>query len=302
VKIGVTGAGGFIGRHLLAALGAAGHEAVALVRRPLAGHASPVATELCDVAGSLAEVQRAVSGLDAVIHAAAYVPRNYRDPDEADACQRVNAGGTLTVLRACRAAAVGRVVVLSGNVYRAGAAPVDEDAPIDPSSSAPYYLASKATADAYALHFDRAEGLPVAVLRPSAVYGPGLARGMIATFAGRLAAHEPVTVADGGRYRADLVYVEDLARATVTAATGDARGPFNLGAGVTVGAEDIAAALADLLGAPRSLITVAPPAGDAPVGFAPLAIERARRVLGYHPRALTDGLAGYLAWRAAEAA
>lgn len=296
MNVGVTGAGGFIGRHVLAALAARGHEAIALVRRTPGPPG--FASRAFDVTG---DVATALEGLDAVVHGAAYVPRGYRDPAEAQRCLEVNAVGTLNVLRACVAAKTKKVVVLSGNVYRIGSEPVAEDAPFDPSSSAPYYLTSKACADFYAVHFDRAEGLPVAILRPSNVYGPGLARGMIASFAAKLSAGEAVTVQDGGRYRADLVHVEDVAIAAAEAIGREARGPFNIGAGATVSALDIAHTMADLLDRPRTLVHVEPATGATPAGFPPLDITRATRALAYSPRGLTQGLSSYLEWRARDA-
>lgn len=298
MKVGVTGAAGFIGRHVLRALAERGHDAVALV------HQTPAPptfeSRAFDVSGDLSA---ALEGLDAVVHGAAYVPRSYRDPAEAQRCLDVNAIGTLNVLRACAASKTKKVVVLSGNVYRLGPEPATEEAPFDPSSSAPYYLASKACADFYASHFDRAEQLPVAILRPSAVYGPGLARGMIASFAAKLSKGEPVIVQDGGRYRADLVHVEDVAIAAAESVVRDARGPFNIGAGATVSALDIAHTIADLLGVSRSLVHVEPPsrAATAPVGFPPLDITRARLELAYAPRDLPRGLSSYLEWHASHA-
>jgi len=293
MRVGVTGAGGFIGRRVLAALAARGHECVALVRRTPAP--AEFESRAFDVTG---DVATALQGLDAVVHGAAYVPRDYRDPKEAQRCLEVNALGTLSVLQFCASARMKKVVLVSGNVYRIGTAPVPEEAPFGPSSSAPYYLASKACADFYAAHFDRAEGLPTAILRPSAVYGPGLGRGMIPSFATKLSAREPITVQDGGCYRADLVHVDDVALAAADALERDARGPFNIGAGATVSALDIAQTMADLLGAPRTLIHVEPAIGSSPVGFAPLDIARARRELGYSPRDLSRGLSDYLRWHA----
>ncbi len=294
MRVGVTGSAGFIGRHIVATLAAQGHHPVALVNRT--SGPDGVEARRLDVTRAR-ETMAAFFELDALIHGAAHVPRGYRDPDEARACLEVNALGTLEVLRACREAGVGKVVVLTGNIYRMSATTADETSPVEPSSSAPYYLASKATADFYASHFDRAEGLPTAILRPSAVYGPGLDRGMIASFTSRLSAGTPVTIADGARYRADLVYVEDVAQASVNAAVGHGRGAFNVGAGATVNALEIAELLADLIGAPRSLILVEPPQSAGAVGFAALDIARAQRELAYAPRALAAGLSAYLAAR-----
>lgn len=292
MKVGVTGAAGFIGPYLLDQLRKRGHEPVAFVRNTPA----PGGFESRPLDITASGIDGAFEGLDAIIHGAAYIPVAYRDADQARLCYEVNALGTLNVLRAAAARKLQKAVVLSSNVYRVGAAPVSEDSPIEPSSQAPYYLASKACADFYALHFDRAEGLPTAVLREANVYGPGLARGMIATFAAKLSAGELVTLQNGGRYRADLVCVQDVAMAVVEAAVGSARGAFNIGSGTPVSALEIAQTVAELVGAPKSLIVVESAVGEAPTGFSPLDITRAKRELAYSPRSLAEGLAPYLAW------
>lgn len=293
MKVGVTGASGFIGRHVLTALRARGDDVVALVRDPqgLPGWK----TRTLDL-GRPAELDKVLAGFDAVVHAAAHVPKSYADPDEARTCLEVNALGTLAVLQACVAAAVPRAIVFSGNIYRAGTAPVAEDGPIEPSAQAPYYLASKACADFYVDAIQRTGKVAVAILRPAAVYGPGLARGMIPTFISRLEAGERLTIQDGGRYRADLVYVEDVAQATAAALHAGVTGAFNLGSGATCSSLEIAHEVARLLAAPGDLIDVRPPAGTAAIGFSPLDISKARKAFGYSPRIAFAGLADYLAW------
>jgi len=293
MRIAVTGAAGFIGRHVVGALAARGHAVVALVHRAPAPPGVEARTLDLAVASS---IDAALSDVDALVHAGAYLPRSNEDPDEAGRCLQVNAIGTLEVLRAADRLGLQKVVTLSGNVYRLGVTPVSEDAPVDPSAHATYYLASKACADFYAEHFARDHRLPIVILRPSAVYGPGLRRGMIHTFVARLSAGEPITIADGGRYRADLVHVEDVAATIGDILEGTARGIFNLGAGTTTSTLEIAAALARLLGASAKLLQIEPARGLAPVGFSPLDTTRARRELGWTPRTLEHGLVDYIAW------
>jgi UDP-glucose 4-epimerase len=279
---------------VLAALRTRGDHVVGLVRNPQS--LPEWETRTLDISRPDG-IDKVLAGFDGVVHAAAHVPKSYTDPGEAQTCLEVNALGTLALLRACVAAGVPRVIVFSGNIYRPGTAPMAEDGPIAPSAQAPYYLASKACADFYADAMRRAGNLSIAVLRPAAVYGPGLARGMIPTFISRLEAGERLTIQDGGRYRADLVYVEDVAQATAAALSATATGPFNLGSGTTCSSLEIAYEVARLLNAPRDLIDVQPTTGAEVVGgFSPLEINRARAAFGYSPRDAFAGLQGYLTW------
>lgn len=289
MNVGITGASGFIGRHLVDAF-SCGHTVHAFA------HHRAVAGVPCTHIDLMRPDTLALGGMDAIVHAGAYVPASYTDPEEAHRCLEVNAFGTLAMLRAAERAGVRRFVLLSGNLYRFSTEPVTEDAPIDPSDRATYYLASKAYADTVAEHFRKQGRLEVVILRPSAVYGPGLVRGMMATFLERLERRDHVTIDDGGRYRVDLVYVGDVAAAAVAAVERMASGPYNLGAGETTSPLTIARLLCQLVGAPPSLIDVLPARDSTLLGFPPLANARARKDLGFAPRSLDDGVASYLRW------
>jgi UDP-glucose 4-epimerase len=292
--VGITGAGGFIGHHLVATIAGAGHEVLAFVRR----HPPPpgVPCRTIDLVRPQ-DLDETLRGLDALIHAAAHVPASYLDPGEARACFEVNTLATLELLRAAERVSLGKFVLFSsGNIYRVGPVPVAENGPVEPSPRAPYYLASKACADLFAEQFRRETRVPVVTLRPSAVYGPGLRRGLIAVLLERLSKREVVTIDDGGRYRADMVSVTDVANAALAALERPVQGPFNVGSGTATGPLEVGETLARLVGASPALLQVQPPRGERPEGFAPLAIDRARRELDYSPRPLEKGLAEYVAW------
>lgn len=294
MRVGITGAGGFIGRHLVTTIAGSGHEVLAFVRRQPPPPGIPCRTiDLARPQG----LDEALRGLDALIHAAAHVPASHRDPGEARACFEVNTLATLELLRAAERVSLRKFVWFStGNVYRFGPVPVAEDGPIEPSPRAPYYLASKACADLFAEQFRREGRVPIVTLRPSAVYGPGLRRGLIAVLLERLAKGEVATIEDAGRYRADMVCVTDVATAALAALERPVQGPFNVGSGATTSALEVGETLARLVGASPALLQVQPARSDSPPGFAPLAIDRARRELDYSPRPLETGLSEYVAW------
>ena len=278
----VTGGTGFVGSRLQQLLAARGLP-----------HRAPSRLELDVTAPDAA----ALEGATAVVHLAAYIPRDHANPAEAEACMRANALGTLELLRASVAAGVRRFVCASsGNIYRAQPRPVAEDDPIYPSARAPYYLASKVAAETFADHFDRAGMLSVAIARISSVYGPGIiAAGMLHAFVSRLRSGALVEVQDGGRYRTDLVYVDDVALGLANLLDSPVRGPINLGAGHAPTALEVATLLAELTGCDASALRVLPPVrGEPPLGFSALDIRRAIEELGYAPRSLRDGLSAYL--------
>lgn len=290
--VALTGASGFVGRQVAAALGARGHRVRAL-GRTLDGDDARVV----DLAASGLDValDAALAGAQAIVHAAAHLPRAYDDPAEARRCFEVNALGTLAVLEAATRAEIRKVVVLSTNLYRLATDPVTEDAPLHPSARASHYMLSKACADFYAQHFGETGRLDATVLRLASVYGPALGRGLIPLLAAKLASGARVAVPGGGRYRADFVHVDDVATATAAAVERAAGGVYNVGSGVASTPLEVATMLARLLDVPAVRIDIQPETGPELQGFPALDVTRARHELGHAPRSLARGLADYLA-------
>lgn len=286
MRVAVTGASGFIGRHLVRECRGRGQDCVALVHRE--GERLDVETRQFDLARPEMH-EAALADIEAVVHAGAYVPRVHDDPEDARRCLEVNALGTLALVRACVRRGVRRIAILSGNVYRPSRELADESAAIGPVGRATYYLASKAYADAIVGHFVRTAPIEVVTLRPSSVYGPGQAHGMVRVFAERLLSGRAIQVDDGG-YSADMVFVGDVARGVFDALSSSLVGTFNLGTGLLVGPLDVAKALARLTGASPDLIEVMH-GGSPALSFAPLDSARARAVLAWQPRTLDQGLA-----------
>ncbi|MCD6291546.1 MAG: NAD-dependent epimerase/dehydratase family protein [Anaerolineae bacterium] len=172
MKALVTGATGFIGRHLARLLLARGESVRVLTRRPQA------ATFLAEAGAEImpgdltrpGDVAAAVNGCDVVFHvAAAYSSR----PQDAALLYQVNVRGTLNVLLAARDAGVQRVVHTStvGTIGRpSGNAIPDESVPFNLWDASHYVrskyfgeLAAQAMADA---------GLSVVIVHPTACVGP----------------------------------------------------------------------------------------------------------------------------------
>ncbi len=178
----VTGAGGFIGHHLVRRLVEAHVEVSALVRYTSstthgllehlpAAYKSGYQVHFGDIR-DYETVRRAMLGCDVVFHLAALVgiPYSYVSPNDVAA---VNIGGTLNVLQAAReVAGIERVIVTStSEVYgTAQWTPITEDHPLNAQSP---YAATKVGADQLALSFHRTFELPVSVCRPFNTFGPG---------------------------------------------------------------------------------------------------------------------------------
>jgi nucleoside-diphosphate-sugar epimerase len=208
----VTGASGFVGRALCARLLERGHEVAALVRRT--GSEPPrtraLSGDLTD--GSRLEAIVAAERPDCVVHLAAEIASQRRDRRVAE----VNVGGTARLLAACLGAAgpdrssgprfVFVSTVVTGDAR--GAMLTEETAlPVQTS-----YGRSKQQGERLALD----SGLPVVVVRPSHVYGPG---GWYADeLLPRLLQPGRFAVIGRGENLWDVVHVDDVAAALVLVA------------------------------------------------------------------------------------
>ena len=172
-KVLVTGATGFLGRHVTRALVEAGHDVRVLVRREskrLSG-VEQVKGDIDD-AGSLA---RALAGREQVHHLAGLVSR---DPKDASRMMRVHVDGTRRLLEAAVQAGVGRVILASSSgtvgVSKDPDFVATEDSPwaIPVAKGWPYYL-SKIYQEQVALEAARGSGPEVVILNPTLLLGPG---------------------------------------------------------------------------------------------------------------------------------
>jgi GDP-4-dehydro-6-deoxy-D-mannose reductase len=211
----VTGAAGFVGRHLVAHLRSEGDDVVALDRTAVPGDAGePV--DVTDTEALSRRIRAATS--DVVFHLAAlsHVGDSWGAGEQ---LTLVNVGGTRAVVDACRDTAITRVVVVgSAEQYGAAAAtdgPIGEDTPQAPLSP---YGVSKRDAEAVALAAWRDHGVPVVCVRAFNHTGPGQApEYFVPGFAARIAAAERT----GGREIAvgnldavrDFTDVRDVVRA-----------------------------------------------------------------------------------------
>jgi len=189
MRVLVTGAGGFLGGFVLAALRAAGHVPVRAVRRPAPG-SDDVA---CDFARDTdPDTWRSrLAGIDAVVNVAGILRETRTDTFE-----RVHVAAPAALYRACAAAGVRRVIQVS-----ALGAPADGE-----------FIASKHRGDAVLASLD----LDWLVLRPGLVYSAADAYGGTRLLRA-LAALPLIPLPQHGRQELQPLAAEDLAQAVVAA-------------------------------------------------------------------------------------
>ena len=224
-RVLVTGANGFLGRHLVAELLRRGYPVRALVRPAGSGggplpalQALPIEVVEFDLARVVrkGELMAISGGCGAIIHAAALAQVN---PARSRAVRAANLGGTEQALALARAAGVGRFVYVgTANVFGFGpkARPGDETRPYAGRRYGLDYMDSKRAATDRVLAAVAREQLPAVLVHPTFMLGPGDAKPtsgalLLALRAGRLPGY-PL----GGK---NYVHVRDVAVATVNALT-----------------------------------------------------------------------------------
>ena len=299
----VTGAGGFIGSHLVQTLMQRGASVRAMVRytsNSSLGNLAFLPQEMVDsldiAAGNIEDsdfVLRTVEGVDIVLHLAALIgiPYSYHAPRS---YIRTNIEGTLNVLEAARRLGTERVVHTStSEVYgTAQRVPIDEDHPLQGQSP---YSASKIGADKIAESYHRSFETPVVTLRPFNTFGPRQsARAFIPTVISQALERGKISLGSLDPQR-DMTFVDDTVEGFLRAAlaSGIEGETINLGVGSAHTVGEIANRILAHMG-------IDMPIRLDPQRVRPAASEvvklvsdnsKAKRLLGWGPRvSLDEGL------------
>jgi len=201
----VTGASGFVGRHLVPLLAGSGWVVRRAVRTP-PQDANEVAI---DTLGPTTNWREAVAGVDAVVHLAARV-HHQKEEHAIELYHNVNVGGTLHLARSAIAAGVRDFVFISTILVHGrsnnGRPPFREDDTLTPRG---LYGMSKAAAEAGLSELVAGSGMKVTVVRPPMIYGAG-AKGNFALLEKAVKRGVPLPLANIQNRRAFLS-VENLA-------------------------------------------------------------------------------------------
>ncbi|PJJ59516.1 NAD-dependent epimerase/dehydratase family protein [Hymenobacter chitinivorans] len=264
-RVLVTGAGGFLGRHLVEQLLRQGYPVRALVRGAAASSPLPALSSLPievwegDVT-QLATLTGCAEGCGAILHAAALAQVN---PARNPAVWAANLTGTQNVLHLARQAGVGRFVYVgTANVFGFGSRqrPGDETRPFAGRRYGLDYMDSKWAATKLVLQAVTQEQLPAVLVHPTFMLGPGDAKPtsnalLLELYRGKLPGYPP-----GGK---NYVHVRDVAVATVNALTRGRVGESYILGNENLSYRDAFARISRVLG-------VAPPRWPIPAGLATL--------------------------------
>lgn len=255
----VTGAGGFIGSHLVEALVQDGARVRAMLRytsRGQLGALDMLSSEtLASVDVTLGDVRdfdavrEILRGADGVFHLAALIgiPYSYAHPQEVI---DTNVVGTSNVLLAAKELGTLERIVLTSTSEVYGSAlrvPMDEEHPLQAQSP---YSATKIAADALGLSFQRSFGLPVVIVRPFNAYGPRQsARAVIPTVLSQALAGMTLQLGTLDTTR-DFTFVGDTARGFMAVGAADAAigEVVNVGSGSEVSIREIVAQAGKIVG------------------------------------------------------
>jgi dTDP-glucose 4,6-dehydratase len=303
IPVFVTGAGGFIGSHLVERLVRERARVTAFLHYNSRGDwglleqlPREVLREVQVVQGDIRDavtMMKAVRGHEIVFHLAALIgiPYSYVSPD---AYVATNIQGTLNMMEASRAAGVRRFIHTStSEVYgTARYVPINEEHPLQGQSP---YSASKIAADKLVESFACAFEFPASVLRSFNNFGPRQsARAVIPTIITQALFRDKIELGSLTPVR-DFTFVEDTANAFVKLALAEQNfpDPINIGngAGITMG--ELAQRIVSLVGRDipvvQDMSRVRPMKSEVETLIADA--SRAKRLLGWTPQvSLSEGL------------
>ena len=277
----ITGADGFLGRHIVRDLTSRGFNVLA--KRRADGDVSqsstwqtfPAANYLIHLAGST------------------FVPASWEEPS---AFVQANSISTSYALDFCRSNNT-RMIFLSTYLYAANAnLPIKETDAIDPAN--PYALSKlfgEQLCSFYAKHF----GVELVILRPFNVYGAGQSpRFLVPSIISQAKKGDEIRVLDSRPAR-DYLFIEDLLEAVNLSLTSKLKfGIFNIGTGVASSVEDLIQTLGQVIGRELKVVS-AEQERFGEINSTQASILQATNILGWKPKwTLADGLADL--WKATD--
>jgi nucleoside-diphosphate-sugar epimerase len=276
-EILVTGASGFLGRHLVRALESQGYT----VRQ----HSSADG----DIATSKFPMER----VGRVIHLAgkSYVPDSWKNPRE---FYHTNVMGAVNVLEHCRQHEAALVLISSYVYGQPQRLPIPEDHPL---AAANPYAQSKIVAEEIAQFYAERFNLPLVIVRPFNIYGPGQRPPFLIPFLVQQAidpATDAIRVQDL-RPKRDYTYIDDAVSFLTAILQFHSSGVFNLGSGYSASVAEVAELVVSAASVRKPVIS-ADQQRPGELMDVVADISRATREFGWKPRVpLADGIAAVIA-------
>ena len=260
----VTGATGFLGSALVTELVKQGQPIRILARdeRKAREQFGDAVTIMRGEITDEAQVQQAVDGATTIYH---FAGRLYHPSTPAQLYYRTHVEGTRILLDACQGQSqLQRIVHCSTTGVHGvtGKTPAAEDAPFAPTNP---YEATKLEGELLALKAHEEQGLPISVVRPGLVYGPGDLH--LLGFFASIKKGRPCLI-DGGKALIHPIYIDDMTTAFLLCAESpQAIGhSYNIAGDHPVSFRELATAIARALGKPL-------PGGDLPLWLANVASD-----------------------------
>jgi NAD dependent epimerase/dehydratase len=263
-KVLITGAGGFIGSHLVEQMVLRGANVRAFVRYNSRGDigllkllSAKILKEIDIVMGDLRDteaIRQSVKGINIIFHLGSLIsiPYSYIHPREVI---DTNNMGTLNILMAARDNNVEKIIhTSSSEVYGTPKyVPIDENHPLQGQSP---YSASKIGADMIAFSFYCSYGLPIAIIRPFNAFGPRQSdRAVIPTIISQALVKEKICLGSLDTKR-DYTYINDTVEGFIKIAESSKSvgEVINIGANFEISIGDIAKKVMKILGKDKEII------------------------------------------------
>lgn len=307
-RVLITGGAGLVGSNLTDQLIRAGTREVVILDDMSRGRAENLrevtsegrVTLIQDDIRNRRGVARATDGIDIVFHLASIrMPQCAEEPRLAI---EVMADGAFNVLEAAAAARVKKVVAASSaSIYgMADCLPISEEH--HPYHNTTVYGATKIFTEALLASFREMHGLDYVILRPFNIYGPGMNihgphTEVLVRWLDRISLGLPPIIFGDRNQSMDFIYVEDVARAFLLAATTDISGEtFNVATGVETTLKQLAQSLLAAMESPLG-IEFGPQRNLAMVARSFADTRKATHYLGFTAQVpLMEGLRRLVAW------
>jgi UDP-glucose 4-epimerase len=290
-KILVTGGAGFIGSHLTEALVTEGCQVTVLDNlssgnrsnlKSVKGRINFCKADIRD----LQTVENTTQGCEAIFHLAAMVsvPQTVTQPIES---AQINDMGTLHIFEAARRNNVGCVVFASSSAVYGDDPRLPKQEEMNPVPLSPYAV-QKLSGENYARVFNMLYGIKTTSLRFFNVFGPrqdpsSPYSGVISIFMSKAVSKSPPTIYGDGNQSRDFIFVKDVVRAILLAATADdaAGKSINVGTGRSISINRLWGIISQRNGLTIEPQYASPRPGDILKSVAD--IQRAKSLLGFEP-------------------